>query len=386
MKPAETLAYLQTLKPQMLDQLKEWVEIESPSTDKAAVDRFGERVAVAFGDMGMSVEIDTQASAGNNLIARWIGKGPKILLIGHIDTVWEIGTLQKMPFRVENDIAYGPGIYDMKAGIVVALFALQLLREHGLHHSNITFILNSDEEVGSEGSRELIEREARDSACALVLEPAGPDNGLKTKRRGAGDYIVHAVGRTAHAGAEPEKGINALEELSRQILQIQSWNHERKGISSHVTIVQGGSRSNVIPDKATGIVDVRCDTMDDMTWLEQQFRGLKAHHPEARIEIEGGFNRPPFVRSDQVVALYEEASKLAEQFEYPVREYWTGGASDGNFTGAMGIPTLDGLGAEGAGAHAPHEQIRISSLPKRANLLYHLIRKRLGSSSGSGSI
>jgi glutamate carboxypeptidase len=377
LKPIETLGFFQSLQGQMLNKLREWVEIESPTTDKNSVDRFGDEVAAALGELGMSIEIDAQPTRGNHLVGRWIGKGPKVLLIGHLDTVWEVGTLERMPFKNQGELAFGPGIFDMKGGIVIAYFALQLLREHGLHHSNITMLLNSDEEEGSDSSRNLIEREAHDSTCVFVLEPSGPDNGLKTKRRGVGGYIIRTYGKAAHAGVEPEKGVSAIEELSRQILTIQSWNKERAGISANVDVIQGGTRPNVIPAEAQGIVDVRCDSPEDKAWLEERFKSLKAIHPDARVEVEGGVDRPPLVRNDQVIGLYNLASQIASSFNYPLKEYWTGGGSDGNFTSSLGIPTLDGLGAEGAGAHADHEQIIVSSLPRRANLLYHLIRTKI---------
>jgi glutamate carboxypeptidase len=190
MNPAQTVIIFQSQQDSMLKKLQQWVEMESPTTDKPSVDRFGEEVAATFSDLGMSIEVDKQPSRGNHLVARWTGIGPKVLLIGHIDTVWELGTLERMPFRTEGELAFGPGIFDMKGGIVVAYYALQLLKEHDLHHSNITLLLNTDEEEGSESSRDLIEREAKNASCAFVLEPAGPDNSLKTKRRGVGDYQI----------------------------------------------------------------------------------------------------------------------------------------------------------------------------------------------------
>ena len=381
MKPSETIGYFQSQQKEMLDHLLKWVEIESPTTEKSSVDQFGEAVAAALADLGMGIDFDLQPVRGNHVIGRWIGKGPHVLLIGHLDTVWEMGTLAKIPARAEGDVARGPGIFDMKAGIVIGLYALRLMRDQGLHHTNITWILNSDEEEGSVTSRELIQREARGCAAALVLEPAGPENGIKTKRRGTGQFKIHAHGRAAHAGVEPEKGVNAIEELSRQILDVQSWNRERPGISANVGLINGGTRTNVIPAEAQCVVDVRCDTPEDMEWLREQFRSLKAKHPEARLEVEGDIDRPPMVRS-ATLPLYEKALSIGQAFQYEVREYWTGGGSDGNFTAAIGVPTLDGLGAEGAGAHADHEHVIIDSLPRRANLLYHLLRNLSQNSPG----
>jgi len=374
MKPSETYQYFRSRQQEMIDLVLDWVRIESPTTDKVSVDTYGEQVAATLGNLGMSIDFDMQPSRGNHIVARWIGKGPRVILVGHIDTVWDLGTIKRLPARVEGDVARGPGIFDMKAGIVIGIFALQLLREHGLHHSNITFILNTDEEEGSETSRALLEREATGCAAAFVLEPAGPDNGLKTKRRGVGQYSVKTKGRAAHAGVEPEKGVNALEELAHQLLEVQSWNRMRPSISAHFGIAQGGTRVNVIPAEAEGIVDVRCDTPEDMDWIRAQFRTLAAKHPEAKVIVEGDVNRPPMVRTDASIALYNRAVEIGNAFEYPLREYWTGGGSDGNFISAIGVPVLDGMGAEGAGAHADSEHILVSSLPKRANLLYHLLR------------
>jgi glutamate carboxypeptidase len=298
-------------------------------------------------------------------------------MLGHLDTVWELGTFEKMPIRVEADLAYGPGIFDMKAGIVIAATVLGALKEHGLHQNNITLLLNSDEEEGSDSSRSLIEREAEGASCALVFEPSGPGNGIKTKRRGVGQYEIMVLGKAAHAGVEPEKGVSAIEELAKQILEIQSWNHLRPGITVNAGVVHGGTRSNVIPAEANVTVDVRVDSPEDESWIEERFRQLKVQNPKATLKVEGGMNRPPLVRSEQVVALYQELAKIGAGFGYETKEFWTGGASDGNFTSAMGIPTLDGLGAEGDGAHALHEQIIVSSLAKRANLIYHFVQNRL---------
>lgn len=377
MKPNESLEYFEKLEAEMMDLLSQWVRMESPTTDKESVDRFGKAVAGKLAEIGMLVEFREQSARGNHILARWKNDGPKVLLIGHLDTVWELGALERMPLRVEGDVAYGPGIYDMKGSLIVTLFALRLLYEQGLHRNNLTLLLNSDEEEGSGTSRELVESEASNAQCALILEPGGPNNSVKTKRRGVGRYKVTAKGRPAHAGVEPEKGINAVAELSYQILEIQSWNGLHRGISANVGLIRGGTRSNVIPAEAEAVIDVRCDAPEDAAWLEERFKTLQAKHPEARLSIEGGFERPPLVRSEKVLSLFNEAKEIAEQFGYPITEYWTGGASDGNFTAALGVPTLDGLGPEGDGAHAAHEHIVVSSLPKRANLLHHLIRRKI---------
>lgn len=361
----------------MLDELLRWVRMESPTTEKAAVDAFTAEIAARLSDLGMAIEVVTQETRGNHIIARWGAAEPGILLVGHTDTVWDLGTLEKMPAQVEGDVARGPGIFDMKAGIVIALYALRLLREHNYHHHRITLLLNSDEEIGSLTSRELIEQEAAKASCAFILEPAGPDRSLKTKRRGVGGFQITVHGRAAHAGVEPEKGVNAIEEAARQILEIQNLNKAGRGVSINANVITGGTRPNVIADRAFIEVDARCDTLEDMAWIEERFASLHPFNPQTRLEIAGGIERPPMARSEKVVALFQEAKAIASEYDYDVGEYWTGGGSDGNYTAALGVPTLDGLGAEGAGAHAIHEHILISSLPLRTNLLYHLILNHL---------
>jgi glutamate carboxypeptidase len=375
MNPKESFTYFHQLQQEMFQTLATMVEIESPTTDKPSVDRFGRHVADLFTRLGMNTQIVATDKRGDHVIARSGSQKNKVLILCHLDTVWELGTLARMPVRVEGDVARGPGIFDMKGGIVVTLYALKLLHEQN-RARNITVVFNSDEEEGSESSRELIETEARDAQCAYILEPAGPKNALKTKRRGTGDFRVTALGRAAHAGVEPEKGINAITELSHQLLEIQTWNGLRKGISANVGLIHGGTRANVIPERAEAVVDVRCDSLEDKAWLEQQFKTLHPKLPGAKLDITGGFERPPLERTEKVLSLYEEAAAIAAEFDYSVREFWTGGGSDGNFTAALGIPTLDGLGPEGEGAHAETEHILVSSLPRRANLLYQLLLKR----------
>jgi glutamate carboxypeptidase len=383
MKPTESLSYFQSQQEEMLNKLLRWVRIESPTTDKGSVDHFGEEIAGEFSDLGMSIEFDLQTTRGNHLVARWGRAEGKILLIGHLDTVWDLGTIERLPARVEGNHAFGPGIFDMKSGILIALYSLMLLRDHGFHRKNITLLLNSDEEEGSTTSQSLIEQEARTAECVFVLEPAGPENGLKTKRRGVGQYKIITHGKAAHAGIEPDKGVSAVLELAHQIIEVQSWNALRSSISVNANIARGGTRSNVIPEEAHALVDVRCDGLDDMAWIEEHFRGLTPRNPSAIVQVEGAVDRPPLVRSDAVLALFRQAREIGMEFNYELNEFWTGGGSDGNFTAAMGIPTLDGLGAEGAGAHAANEHVVVSSLPKRTNLLYQLLRKRLESLSQS---
>jgi glutamate carboxypeptidase len=373
MNPPETEAYFQSVQQQMIQDLRSWVEIESPTSDKAAVDRFGKIVAAKFAELGMHIEWKENAERGNHLIARWGSPNEQLLLIGHLDTVWEIGTLQRFPCVMDDAIGRGPGIFDMKAGIIIIFYALQLLHRERGNNLPITMLATSDEEEGSESSRTLIEDEARTARAAFILEPGGPNNGLKTKRRGVGRFTITAHGKAAHAGVEPEKGINAIEELAHQILEIQSWNQERSGISVNAGLMQGGTRTNVIPEKAEVIIDVRCDSMEDVKWLDEKFNHLRAKKEGAELTITGGIERPPLERNDKVLRLYEQACLIGRAMDYSLTEYWTGGGSDGNLTAAVGVPTLDGMGAEGGGAHALSEHILMPSLSKRTALLYHMI-------------
>ncbi len=376
MHPIETLSYFQSKHQQIIDDLRLWVEIESPTSDKKSVDRFSRIVADRFAQLGMNIQWKEESDRGNHLIARWGSSEKQLLLLGHFDTVWELGTLQRFPWSVEGDIGRGPGIFDMKAGLIIILYALRLLKEQDQHDHPITVLIDSDEEVGSESSRGLIEQEARSARAAFVLEPSGPNNGLKTKRRGVGIFTITAHGKAAHAGVEPEKGINAIEEIAHQILEIQSWNRQRDGISINADLIRGGTRVNVIPETAEAMVDVRCDSLEDVRWIEEKFQNLVAKNPQVRLTIEGGVERPPLERTEKVLGLYEQAKQIGNAMNYQLTEFWTGGGSDGNLTAAVGVPTLDGMGVEGGGAHALSEHILIPSLPKRAALLYHMILKQ----------
>ena len=376
MQAKETADYFETQRPQMISDLRAWVEMESPTSEKSLVDEFGRAVAAKFAELGMSIEWKEEEHRGNHLIARWGSRHGHLLLIGHLDTVWEPGTLKRLPCEINDEIGRGPGIFDMKAGLMIALYALRLMREQKLDQYPITFLATSDEEEGSAGSRQLIEQEAGSAVAAFILEPAGPNNSLKTKRRGVGRYTVEAHGLAAHAGVEPEKGINAIEELAHQLIEVQSWNRLRSGISVNAGLIRGGTRTNVIPDHAEAVIDVRCDAMEDVKWLSEQFSGLTPKKEGARITVTGGVERPPLERTEKVLRLYEQAKQIGVSMDYSLSEFWTGGGSDGNLTAALGVPTLDGMGAEGGGAHAFSEHILTASLPKRAALLYHLILRQ----------
>jgi glutamate carboxypeptidase len=298
----------------------------------------------------------------------------QILVLGHYDTVYSSGTLQKMPFRVSGGKAYGPGAFDMKAGVVQALFALQALRQTQIRLSKrLVFLWTSDEEIGSEASRKLLEAEARRSDAVFVLEPSfGPHGLLKTARKGVGDVELIVHGRASHAGLAPQEGVNAIHELVRQLGRIEKWDDPRRGITIHAGLIEGGTRTNVIPELARVVLDLRALRVSDMHSLEDRLCHLRPFQTGARLEITGGFNRPPLERK-MSATLFGRAQLLARQMNLSLGECAVGGGSDGNFTAALGIPTLDGLGAVGDGAHSSHEHVLINTMPARAALLAALL-------------
>ncbi|HMF92277.1 MAG TPA: M20 family metallopeptidase [Candidatus Angelobacter sp.] len=362
---------------EMLTVLRHAVELESPSDDKDALDRCGEFLAREFSRRGAKVSMHRQERAGDHLKAEFPGRtGAKpLLLLGHFDTVWPLGTLAKMPFHVEGGRAYGPGVLDMKAGIVMMLFALRALRSANEgNHRPVTVLLDTDEEIGSNTGRPLVEAEAKSCEGVLVLEPAQSlDGHLKTARKGVGDYTVRVRGRAAHAGVDFEKGHSAIVELSRQILEVAKFTDIARGITVNPGVIQGGTRTNVIAAEAWAEVDVRIARAADAQELEQKFRALRPFDPECTLEVSGGVNRPPMERTEGTVQLFRAAQEQAKKLGFTLEEAATGGGSDGNFTSALGIPTLDGLGGVGEGAHAVHESILLKELPRRTALLACLI-------------
>jgi glutamate carboxypeptidase len=363
----------------MLRTLRRFVETESPSTDKAAVNRMGHVLAETAREFGARVRFFPSRATGNHLRAEFRfhrdTAAKQILILGHMDTVWELGTLARMPFRVRQGRAYGPGVFDMKSGIVIALFAIRNLLTLGipLKH-NLVLLVNADEEIGSPSSRSLTEREARKSDYVLVVEPPhGPQGALKTARKGVGEFEIRVQGRAAHAGIEPEKGVSAITEIARQITYLHSLADIPKGLTLSVGLVRGGTRSNVIPAEAVATVDVRTVRAQDQARIEKTLRALRPFDRRTKLTVSGGFNRPPMERTAKTAALFGRARQLAKPLGIDLKETLVGGGSDGNFTAALGVPTLDGLGAVGDGAHAAHEHIVVRELPRRAALVAHLI-------------
>lgn len=360
--------------PALLALLRRLVEIESPSTDKAAVDRLGTILAQEMADLGAIVTIERRETAGDHVLGRW-GHGPDgLLLLCHMDTVWEVGTLARRPWYEADGKAYGPGIYDMKAGIAMALTALRLLRTHGQWPARpVTLLCTSDEETGSATSRELIERLARDAALTLCLEPALANGALKTARKGTGEITLVARGRSAHAGADHEKGRNAIEELAHHILSAQRLTNYAVGTTVNVGLVTGGTRTNVVPDLAQAAADFRVAVPAEVERLQQWAAGLRPVIEGASIEATVTVNRPPMVRDATMISTFTRAQAIAGRLGLTLTEGSTGGASDGNFVAALGRPLLDGLGALGDGGHAEHEHVVISSLPERTAVLAALL-------------
>ncbi len=362
----------------MVDLLRELVLLESPSLEKAPVDRCCGFLADQWLLRGGLVHVLQQRQRGNHLRIVWPAACSRprgqLLVLGHYDTVYPTGTIAKMPFRISEGKAFGPGTFDMKAGIVQALFAFEAILELKIPAAkNLVFLWTSDEEIGSESSREVIEAEAKRSDAVFVLEPSlGPRGLVKTSRKGVGDAELIVHGRASHAGLEPEKGINAIHELSAQIARIEKWNNVRRGVTINADIVEGGSRSNVIADRAKATLDLRAWRVSDMHSLEKRLHALKPIHRGAKLEINGGFNRPPLEHKHSA-ALFARAKAIARQLGLSLGEAAAGGGSDGNFTAALGIPTLDGLGAVGDGAHSASEHALVKTMPQRAALLAALL-------------
>lgn len=359
------------------DLLREFVELESPSHDKSLVDAFAARVATEFEKLGGSVELIPQLDVGNVLRVSFAPAPRKkpVLLLGHLDTVYEQGTLARMPCRISGGKMYGPGVFDMKGGIVMMLLAIAALKaEHGELPRPVSVLLNPDEEIGSPASRKITERLARKSETVFVLEPsAGPGGACKTARKGVGDYRLRVTGVSAHAGLDFQKGANAITELSHQLLKIAAMTDLKRGTTLNPGIIRGGKRTNVVPDQAEAEFDIRVATRKEGERIDRQIRALKPLDRRCKLEITGGVNRDPFERTAEVAALYGKARTIAAELGFTLEERAVGGGSDGNFTAGIGIPTLDGLGAVGDGAHALHEHVVLAEVPRRAAMLAKLI-------------
>ena len=359
----------------LLDLTRKLVQAESPSDSKSAVDACAALAAAHLKQLGGRIKLHRQQHHGNALEARF---GPRstrtrepakpILLLGHLDTVWPLGTLQSMPCRIRGGRLWGPGTLDMKAGVAMASTALELLMEADLLRREIILLLNGDEEIGSPVSRPITESLARQCSAVYVLEPA---QGLayKTARKGIGDWHIQVKGVAAHAGVDFEKGANALRELARAIETVSGWTDLKRGLTVSVGVAAGGTKSNVVPANAQADIDVRIPRLADGRRITRKFAALRPADPRCTLTVTGGINRPPMERSRGTVRLFRKAHFLARELGFELQEASTGGGSDGNFTAALGIPTLDGMGAVGEGAHAPHESVLVEHLAPRTALL-----------------
>jgi glutamate carboxypeptidase len=372
----EILRFCEAEQPWLRDAISAFVEAESPSDDKAAVDACGRLLARRLEACGARVTRIPQVACGDQLRAEWGTGDRQLLLLGHFDTVWSVGQLAAMPLREEGGRLYGPGVFDMKAGISIGIQAVRALQARGMMpRCRIVILLTTDEEIGSRASRSAIETEARQSHAVLVLEPSLADGGAKTSRKGCGEYELIVRGKAAHAGIEPTKGASAIRELALQITRLHALQDVERGLTLNVGLISGGTRANVVPDVARAVVDVRVRTMADAADLDAALRRLAPELPGTSLELHGGIDRPPLERTDAVVRLYQTARLIAAELGHGLAEGSTGGGSDGNFTAALGIPTLDGLGATGDGAHALHEHVNLADLPWRAALLAGLLTR-----------
>jgi glutamate carboxypeptidase len=378
MNPNALKSEIEAYQTRILSTLGELVRHETPSTEKAALDGYADRLAGRFNELGCDTILIPNEVSGAHLKATYpsadTNSDKPALLLCHYDTVWPLGTLEKMPFRVAGDKAFGPGIYDMKASHAMAEHALLALKALGMQLPRpIVILFTSDEEVGSRSSRKLIEELASGAEYVLVLEPPTAEGALKTARKGVGGFRLQVEGRASHAGSQPELGISAINELAYQVLEIQKIADLDKGTTINTGVIRGGTRSNVIAAQAEAKIDVRAWTPEEAERVERSLKALQPITPGAELSVEGGFERPPLVRTEAVARLFQRVQQVGKQLGLDLEEGSTGGASDGNFTAALGVPTLDGIGAMGDGAHADHEHILVSQLPVRAALLAAVI-------------
>ena len=361
-------------RPEMLEMMAQLVQVESPTEDRAAVNHCVTVLEKWVRGAGGKSSRNRQRTAGDLLVGRFgPARGTPLMLLGHLDTVWPLGTLKKMPFRVRGGRAWGPGVLDMKAGVVMALTALRVLAEDGLAKP-VILLLNSDEETGSESSRALTEQLARKCDAVFVLEPAqGLAGAYKTARKGVANYRLQVQGIAAHSGVDFSQGHSAVLELGRQIERASAFTDPARGITVNAGVIGGGTRSNVVAAEAWAEFDVRIARAVDGPRMDRRFRSLRAVDRRCTLEVTGGLNRPPMERTRGTVALFRRAATMAAGLGFELQEAATGGGSDGNFTSALGIPTLDGMGAVGEGAHADRESILLDALVPRTALLAAMI-------------
>jgi glutamate carboxypeptidase len=376
----QIIDHVRAQKGDIIGLIRRMVECESPSDDARAVDTFVDLVAAEVGRFATVETFPGGGRFGRHLLIEFALPGPakkrgEILALGHSDTVWPMGTLAQMPFREADGRLWGPGVLDMKAGIAFFIYAVRALRELDIPvPSRVKLLINSDEEVGSNSSRTLTQETARKAKAVLVLEPGtGLEGKLKTARKGVGGYTITVRGRASHAGVDFPAGASAIVELAWQIERVARFTNLKSGITVNPGLISGGSRSNVVAAEARAVVDIRVPRLRDAETLARKFHALKPVDKRCRLEVEGGLNRPPMERSVAIVQLFRTAQRLAREMGVAIEESMTGGGSDGNLTAALGIPTLDGLGGVGEGAHAINESILIDRIADRTALLAKLV-------------
>ncbi|HLB65188.1 MAG TPA: M20 family metallopeptidase [Anaerolineales bacterium] len=360
--------------PALVALLRRFAELESPTTQKEAVDAFGAAVAEELERHGAEVERLPQDSVGDLWIGRWGAGAGGLLLLTHLDTVHALGTLGTFPILERDGRLFGPGVLDMKASFAMGLTAIAALREKGaMRGERLTWLCTSDEETSSRTARPVILDLAERHDRVLCLEPALPNGALKTHRKGVGLYRIEAQGRAAHAGSEPEEGVNAILEMAQQALQISRLADPARGTTVNVGVIQGGTRSNVVPEICRARVDIRVETLEEAGRLEEAFLGLRPLTAGASLRVEGGLNRPPMVRTPAIARAFARAQEIGAQLGLALTEGGTGGGSDANFLAHLDKPLLDGLGAVGEGAHSDRENVQMRSLVERTALLAALI-------------
>ncbi len=368
--PVLSVEDFQRWESNLLEVLRSLVEIESPTYDKAGVDQVGELAASLMEARGAEVQRYRQTEPGDHWVGRW-GEGPGgVLLMCHLDTVHPLGTLAGFPWRIEDRRLFGPGVMDMKGGVALVITAMAALREADtLPGRRITLLCTSDEETGSHTSRPLIEGLAAEHELALCLEPGLPDGSVKTWRKGIGDFRLRATGRPAHAGVEPEKGINAVVEMAHQLQQIGGWKPPGAGATITPTVISGGTAPNVVPEVCELAIDVRVMTEEQRAWVDAAFERLEPTGSGARLTRQGGWNRPPMARTEIIAKTFERVKWIASELGLSLTEGGTGGGSDANFVAPLGVPVLDGLGPVGWDAHTTVESLDLDSLAPRSAIL-----------------
>lgn len=374
----EFLDYAENNAGDILGTLKTMVELESFTSDKQGTDALSDYLIQRLRELGAETTVIPQDQVGNHVVADIEGGEGRIMLLCHMDTVWPKGTIENRPFTVKEGLAYGPGILDMKAGIAIALHALETLRTHGMQPKHkIKIVLNSDEETGSTSSRQLIEEEARKSDQVFCLEPgAGKKGALKTGRKGVGMFQVKVTGKAAHAGNEPEKGISAIEEMAHQILRLHSLTDFSRGTTVNVGVLQGGAVRNQVAAFAEALVDLRVTTTAEAVRVEREILNASPVLNDALVEVTGSLNRPPMERTESTAMMLNWVKEFADPLGIHLEETQVGGGSDAQFVAALGIPVLDGMGGVGEGPHADHENIVVSELPRRVALLASIMAQR----------